>query len=286
MTLAAIVLAPVAILAGGQVRWDPRAWTAIAVAGAGCTGLGWVANTALIQRVGAARSSIVSYTAVIVSVALGAVFLDEPVTGRVVVGVIVIVAAVALFLLPRGSLTRLAARVSRKERRMLELCILGFLAESPLHAYELRRRITALTGHVRPVSDGALTPATKRLEARGLLTRVPTAGAGGPARVVLHLTDEGREELLRRLAAADGADVTDRNRWFAVLAFLHHVADTGRQRALLERRLAFLEDPARGFFVPDDDRATVFREGMATMAGATWQAEHAWLRRTLASLGS
>ena len=286
MVLATLVLVPVAIMAGGQLRWDPAAWAAVVAAGVGCSGLGWLANTALIQRVGAARSSIVAYTAVLISVTLGAALLHEPVTARVVVGVVVIVAAVAVFLLPAGAMTRLAAQLSRKERVMLELCILGFLAQTPMHSYELRRRIVALTGHVRPVSDGALSPATKRLEARGLLTRITAPGEGGPARVVLHLTDEGRIELLRRLAAADGADVTDRNRWFAVLAFLHHLADTDRQREVLERRLAFLEDPHRGFFVAGGDRASVFREGMATMAKATWRTEHAWLRRTLAALGT
>jgi DNA-binding PadR family transcriptional regulator len=284
MVLASLVLVPVAIIAGGQLRWDPSAWAAVLAAGVGCSGLGWLANTALVQRVGAARSSIVSYTSVLVSVTLGAALLDEPVTARVVVGVVVIVAAVAVFLLPPAALTRLATHLPWKERIMLELCILGFLAEAPMHAYELRRRITALTGHVRPISDGALSPATKRLEARGLLTRTTAPGEGGPARVVLHLTDEGRTELLRRLAAADGAEVTDRNRWFAVLAFLHHLTDSDRQRAVLERRLAFLEDPGRGFFVAGGDGASVFREGMATMADATWRAEHAWLRRTLVTL--
>ncbi|CAM5563929.1 PadR family transcriptional regulator [Streptomyces purpurascens] len=40
---------------------------------------------------------------------------------------------------------------------MLELAILGFLAEGPLPGHELRRRITHLTGYSRPVSDGTLT---------------------------------------------------------------------------------------------------------------------------------
>ena len=35
---------------------------------------------------------------------------------------------------------------------MLELAILGFLYDAPLHGYELRKRITALTGHVKPVA--------------------------------------------------------------------------------------------------------------------------------------
>jgi DNA-binding PadR family transcriptional regulator len=50
---------------------------------------------------------------------------------------------------------------------MIELCILGFLAETPLHAYALRRRITALIGHVRPLSDGALTPPCDDLRPEG-----------------------------------------------------------------------------------------------------------------------
>ncbi|CAI9412705.1 EamA family transporter [Nocardioides sp. T2.26MG-1] len=286
MGLASLALLPLAALAGGDLHWKPAAWAAVAAVGVGCSGLGWLANTALIQQVGAARSSIVSYASVIVSVALGAAFLDEPITARVCVGILVIVTAVAVFLAPPGILTRTTNHPSRKERLVLELCILGFLAEEPLHAYELRRRITALTGHVRPVSDGALSPATKRLEARGLVTRTTAPGDGGPARVVLHLTDEGRSELLRRLVEADHVDVSDRNRWFAVLAFLHHVPEVGRQRAVLERRLAFLEDPARGFFIAGGDQDSLFREGMTTMAKATWQAEHAWLRRSLASLGA
>ena len=54
---------------------------------------------------------------------------------------------------------------------MLELAILGFLAERPLHGYDLKRRVAHLTGHVRPIADGTLYPAIKRLERAGLLTR-------------------------------------------------------------------------------------------------------------------
>lgn len=61
---------------------------------------------------------------------------------------------------------------------MLELSILGFLAEEPLHGYELKARIKALTGHVRPVSDGALYPAITRLVAAGRLDQHQEDGAG------------------------------------------------------------------------------------------------------------
>lgn len=54
---------------------------------------------------------------------------------------------------------------------MLELAILGFLAEGPLPGHELRRRVSQLTGYTRPVSDGSLYPAINRLAKADLLDR-------------------------------------------------------------------------------------------------------------------
>ncbi|MEV5496795.1 PadR family transcriptional regulator, partial [Nonomuraea fuscirosea] len=81
----------------------------------------------------------------------------------------------------------------------LSLTILGFLHERPMHGYELKSRLTALTGHLRPVSDGALYPAISRLEGKGLVERHEEAGAAAARRQVLTITPAGREELLRRL---------------------------------------------------------------------------------------
>src|SRR5215218_4753656 len=82
---------------------------------------------------------------------------------------------------------------------MLELAILGFLAEGPLHGYELRRRVAQLTGYTRPVSDGSLYPAINRMVRDGWLTRHAEPGKAAARRQVLQLTDAGRSELLRRL---------------------------------------------------------------------------------------
>lgn len=103
---------------------------------------------------------------------------------------------------------------------MLTLCILGFLNEEPLHAYDLRARISGLSGHVRPVSDGALYPAVKRLEAAGHLTRHTEPGERATPRQVLTLTESGRAELMRRLREPAGLEITDRNSFFILLAFL------------------------------------------------------------------
>ncbi|WP_018538119.1 MULTISPECIES: PadR family transcriptional regulator [unclassified Streptomyces] len=170
---------------------------------------------------------------------------------------------------------------------MLELAILGFLAEGPLHGYQLRHRIAHLSGHARPVSDGSLYPAINRLVDAGLLERRTEPGASAAQRHTLSLTGAGRGELLRRLRDADGLDISDSTRYFTVLAFLSHVPDTADRRAVLRRRLDFLEQPASFFY--DGERPLraeqtddPYRRGMLTIARATSRAERSWLRQMLA----
>ncbi|MEV5505537.1 PadR family transcriptional regulator [Streptomyces orinoci] len=172
---------------------------------------------------------------------------------------------------------------------MLELAILGFLFEAPLHGYELRKRIAALTGHIKPVAEGSLYPAVKRLEKAGLLTRETRPGAGAAPRHVLSLTAAGRAELRRRLAEPAETDITDENRWFTLLAFLRHLEAPRAQAAVLERRLAFLSEPASFFYSGDrplraEEMDDPFRRGVLLIARATSRAELAWLRGTLAEL--
>ncbi|MEU9987786.1 PadR family transcriptional regulator [Streptomyces sp. NPDC048045] len=172
---------------------------------------------------------------------------------------------------------------------MLELAILGFLYDAPLHGYVLRRHIAALTGHVRPVAESTLYPAIKRLEKAGLLARATEPGAVAAPRHVLTLTDEGRQELRRRLADPGQREITDENQWFTLLAFLRHLDDPAAQAAVLRRRLAFLEEPASFFYdgdrpLPAEEVDDPFRRGVLTIARATSRAELAWLRDTLRSL--
>ncbi|MEY9861946.1 DNA-binding PadR family transcriptional regulator [Catenulispora sp. GAS73] len=174
---------------------------------------------------------------------------------------------------------------------MLPLAILGFLAEGPLHGYQLKERITALTGHVKPVSDGALYPAISRLESQGRLERWPEPGAGAATRQVLGLTDAGRAELARRLREPTEVEITDRNRYFTILAFLHRLEDPAAQAAVLRRRLAFLDAPGAGFFfgadgkpVKAEDAPTLFQRGMGQIARATARAEREWLHTAIAEL--
>ncbi|MFG3053974.1 PadR family transcriptional regulator [Kitasatospora sp. NPDC048239] len=173
---------------------------------------------------------------------------------------------------------------------MLTLAILGFLHAEPLHGYELKSRITGLTGHIRPVSDGALYPALTRLEKAGLLLRRSEPGSGAVPRQVLELTAEGRAELERRLADPAEVEISDQIRFFTVAAFLDRLADPVRQAAVLRRRLAFLEAPSSFFYdaagrpVSAEQEPNPFRRGMLLVARASGAAERAWLTETIAAL--
>ncbi|MEQ4716178.1 PadR family transcriptional regulator [Nonomuraea sp. B19D2] len=172
---------------------------------------------------------------------------------------------------------------------MLELAILGFLRDQPLHGYDLRTRVAALMGHVRPVADGTLYPAIKRMAAAGWLLRNHEPGLVAAPRRMLYLTVEGRQELERRLREPGELDISDENRWFTLLAFLRHLDEPKEQAAVLRRRLAFLEEPT-SFFYEDgrpmaaEEFADPFRQGLLTIAHATSEAELAWLRATIDSL--
>lgn len=170
---------------------------------------------------------------------------------------------------------------------MLELAILGFLAEGPLHGYQLRHRIAHLSGHARPISDGSLYPAINRLVSAGLLERRTEPGVSAAQRHTLRLTGVGRCDLLRRLRDADGLDISDSTRYFTVLAFLSQLPDTADQHAVLRRRLEFLEQPASFFHDGDgplgaEDTDDPYRRGMLIIARATSHAERSWLREVLA----
>ncbi|MET9452378.1 PadR family transcriptional regulator [Streptomyces cinerochromogenes] len=172
---------------------------------------------------------------------------------------------------------------------MLELSILGFLAEEPLHGYELKDRIRALSGHVRPVSDGALYPAINRLLAAGLLDERTEEGVSAAPRRVLSLTGKGRAELRERLRHPKQAEITDHVRFNTVLAFLRHLDDPAEQAAVLRRRLDFLETPASFFYrkgepMRAEEAGDLFREGMLRVARATGQAEREWLREAIGVL--
>ncbi|CAM5256477.1 PadR family transcriptional regulator [Streptomyces violaceorubidus] len=68
---------------------------------------------------------------------------------------------------------------------ILEFAVLGLLRESPMHGYELRKRLNTSLGVFRAFSYGTLYPCLKTLVANGWLIEEP----GNVGRPPLSLTD-------------------------------------------------------------------------------------------------
>jgi DNA-binding PadR family transcriptional regulator len=128
---------------------------------------------------------------------------------------------------------------------VLELAVLGLLHESPLHGYELRKRLSGLFGPVRRISYGSLYPCLKDLVAEGLLAEDETAsvtGVGKRGRTVYKLTAEGKERLQEQLGDHGPAAWEDDSFGVRLAFFAQTDADVrlkileGRRTRLEERR--------------------------------------------------
>ena len=86
----AVLSAIPAALDAPQSLPPPGIVGALALLGAGCTGLGYVAFYALVADLGAGRASVVTYFAPAVSVVGGVVLLGEPLTAGMVAGLLLV----------------------------------------------------------------------------------------------------------------------------------------------------------------------------------------------------
>lgn len=130
---------------------------------------------------------------------------------------------------------------------VLELAILGSLHETPMHGYELRKKLNLMLGSFRALSYGSLYPALKSLVARGLIigsggsqTPPPHALSGKRARIVYELTAEGKEHLLALLAES-GPDAWEDGGFDVRFAFFGQTDADTRLRILEGRRLRLTE---------------------------------------------
>src|SRR6266516_3216733 len=148
----------------------------------------------------------------------------------------------------------------------LELAVLGLLHETPLHGYELRKRLNSLLGTFRAWGYGSLYPCLKDLLAQGLIAEEAPADAdagqarrpgqdrprpgqarprsGRRSKIVYRLTADGKERLQDLLAEAGPAAWEDDG--FGV-----HFAFFGQTRAdirlrILEGRRTRLEERLDG----------------------------------------
>ncbi|MFF1344689.1 helix-turn-helix transcriptional regulator [Streptomyces sp. NPDC058322] len=136
---------------------------------------------------------------------------------------------------------------------ILEFAVLGLLRESPMHGYELRKRLNTSLGIFRAFSYGTLYPCLKTLVANGWLIEEPGATpadqppatgrtvapasslAGRRAKIVYRLTAEGKEHF-EELLSHTGPDSWEDEHFAARFAFFGQTEHEVRMRVLEGRR--------------------------------------------------
>ncbi|HEX3930328.1 MAG TPA: PadR family transcriptional regulator [Nocardioides sp.] len=129
-----------------------------------------------------------------------------------------------------------------RKAESLEVAVLGLLHESPLHGYELRKRLNLLLGWGRLLSYGSLYPALKRLLRAGWVTEVAaeSPGVSRRLRIVYQITPAGRAyfgEQITDTGPAAWEDDTFNTRF----AFFSRTEADVRMR-VLEGRLSRLQE--------------------------------------------
>lgn len=96
---------------------------------------------------------------------------------------------------------RYDASVARRGET-IELAVLGLLHESPMHGYELRKRLNLMLGWGRVLSYGSLYPALKKMLRASWIEEhvVPGGPVSRRPRIVYRVTAEGRHEFARLMS--------------------------------------------------------------------------------------
>jgi DNA-binding PadR family transcriptional regulator len=138
---------------------------------------------------------------------------------------------------------------SRKGGEVLELAVLGLLHETPMHGYELRKRLNTLLGMFRAFSYGSLYPCLKLLLSQGLIAEehpdeddriVPSRRS----KIVYRLTAEGKERLQELLTEAGPAAWEDEG--FGVHFAFFALTRADVRLRILEGRRSRLEERLEG----------------------------------------
>lgn len=126
---------------------------------------------------------------------------------------------------------------------MLEFAVLGILHDSPMHGYQLRKRLRELLGWMRAISFGSLYPTLRRLQRAGLISEDLSAdtawdgtrGRQRRARKVYRLTAAGKQRFAE-LAADSGPAACDDESFGVHLVFFARTPASARMRILEGRR--------------------------------------------------
>ncbi|HEY3905706.1 MAG TPA: PadR family transcriptional regulator [Streptosporangiaceae bacterium] len=172
---------------------------------------------------------------------------------------------------------------------VLELAVLGLLHETPMHGYELRKRLNSVLGAFRAFGYGSLYPCLKDLTSRGLIAedtlRDPAKPlAGRRSKIVYRLSADGKEYLQDLLGQAGPASWEDDGFGVRFAFFGLTRADVrmrileGRRSRLEERVEAFRAGVARTRERVDSYTLELQRHGLESV-----EREVRWLNELIAS---
>jgi DNA-binding PadR family transcriptional regulator len=116
------------------------------------------------------------------------------------------------------------------------MAVLGLLHESPLHGYELRKRLNLLLGWTRLLSYGSLYPALKRMLREGVITEVTNpASVAMRQRITYQITAKGRDAFASEVTD-DGPSAWEDEGFNMRFAFFSRTDADVRLRILEGRR--------------------------------------------------
>jgi DNA-binding PadR family transcriptional regulator len=181
------------------------------------------------------------------------------------------------------------ARMSSQRTGVLELAVLGLLHETPMHGYELRKRLTSVLGAFRAFGYGSLYPCLKDLTIRGLITEEGVTEAAKPlagrrSKIVYRLTADGKEYLQDLLCQTGPSSWDDEGFGVRFAFFGLTTADVrlrileGRRSRLEERLDAFRAGLARTRERVDRYTLELQRHGLESV-----EREVRWLNELIAS---
>ncbi len=191
---------------------------------------------------------------------------------------------------------------------MLELAVLGLLAEQPRHGYELKKRLSETLGPLWGISFGSLYPALRRLERSGAIEEfdegaaepasaasfVPTGSLTGDlaaarlrrrvrtgrrTRKAYRITDRGREVFAELLTDEAGDD----DRSFALkLSFCRYLAPEDRLAFLERRRVQLAQRLASSRRGPTNRTIDRYTRSLLEHRAKSTQYEIEWIEELIA----
>ena len=172
---------------------------------------------------------------------------------------------------------------------VLELAVLGLLHDTPMHGYELRKRLNALLGAFRAFGYGSLYPCLKELLAQGLIAEEQPGVPGKPlagrrSKIVYRLTAEGKERL-QQLLAEPGPAAWEDDGFGVRFAFFGQTRADIRLRILEGRRTRLEErlDAVRAAMARTAERLDSYTLELHRHGLESVEREVRWLNELIAS---